>query len=289
MATLLDLKTKINSTQNTGQITKALELVSAARQKKALDFLNNSRSLRTGMRQIMGQVMKDSNILLTSSDHSSLPKLFQEKNTGKVLIVTVMSQRGLCGAINTNLFYEIVKFKKQFTDKTVDFISVNKIAQKYLKNFGEKIIAYYSDIRENPDLGDILPLIEYIKGSFGEYEKIYLAYTNFVKTGVFAPKFTQILPISNDDIASAEETSKTLYSIEPDPYTLLDDLSNLYVDLEVYESILSGQTSEHSARMIAMKKATDNVKTVVKDLTLKYNKERQAKITQAMAEISTNI
>jgi F-type H+-transporting ATPase subunit gamma len=182
---------------------------------------------------------------------------------------------------------EIVKFKNS-QHKDINFISVNKVAQKYLKNFKENIISFYSDIPENPELDNILPLISYVKEQYQNYESIYIAYTEFVKSGVFNPKIVKLLPI--EKIRSSEDPREPReYSIEPDPITLLNSLSNLYIDLEIYESILSNQASEHSARMIAMKKATDNVKEIVNTLTLKLNKERQAKITQAMAEISSNI
>jgi F-type H+-transporting ATPase subunit gamma len=296
MANLLDLKSKINSTKNTGQITKALEMVSAARQRKANEFLNNSRFLRTGVREMMSNVAKamqlDSKSELKAASQQELPAYFQTRETGKILVISVMSQKGLCGSLNANLFFEIVKLKRS-TTKQVDFVSVNKLAQKYLKGFKENIKAYFAAIPENPDLDQVMPLIEYVKENFSEYEEIYLAYSNFVKSGIFKPKLIKLLPI--EEIAapqSSETTEKKAhleYSIEPDPVTVLNALSGLYIDLEIYEAILSSQASEHSARMIAMKKATDNVKTLVESLTLKLNKERQAKITQQMAEISANI
>ncbi len=297
MASLLDLKIKINSTKNTGQITKALEMVSAARQKKAQDFLTNSRFLRTGVRELMtniAEVIKlDTKSELESASQRELPKFFRKTNSDKILIVSVMSKKGLCGSLNSNLFYEILKLKNA-VKKEVDFISVNRLSQKYLRNFKEDIIAFYGEIPENPDLDNISPLINYIKEHFSEYEEIYIAYSDFIKSGVSKPKLLKLLPIDSiPEHVLINDTSERKpyleYSIEPDPITVLDSLSNLYIDLEIYESILSSQSSEHSARMIAMKKATDNVKNMVTSLTLKLNKERQAKITQQMGEISANI
>lgn len=285
MANLLDLKTKINSTKNTGQITKALEMVSAARQRKAQDFLNNSRYLRAGIRELMSSIAKS---LHHDPDvNSDLPKFFKKNNTGKILVVSVMSQKGLCGSLNANLFFEIVKLKRS-TKKQVDFITVNKLAQKYLKSFKGNIRAYFSEIPESPELDSVMPLINYVKENYEEYDEVYLAYSNFIKSGMFKPRLVKLLPI--DEVSATDTHSPHLeYAIEPDPLSVLDALSNLYIDLEIYEAILSAQASEHSARMIAMKKATDNVKTLVDSLTLKLNKERQAKITQQMAEISANI
>jgi F-type H+-transporting ATPase subunit gamma len=298
MANLLDLKTKINSTKNTGQITKALEMVSAARQRKAQDFLNNSRYLRSGVRELIGSVAKamqlDSKSELKAASQHELPRFFQSNDTGKILVVSVMSQRGLCGALNANLFFEIVKLKKG-TQKQVEFITVNKLAQKYMRSFKESIRAFFADIPENPDLDHVMPLIDYVKDHYNEYDEVYVAYSNFVKSGIFKPKIIKLLPI--DEIPTSRPVEETLsenkpyleYTIEPDPVSVLNTLSSLFINLEMYEAILSSQASEHSARMIAMKKATDNVKSLVSSLTLKLNKERQAKITQQMAEISSNI
>jgi F-type H+-transporting ATPase subunit gamma len=297
MANLLDLKVKINSTKNTGQITKALEMVSAARQRKAQDFLNNSRFLRSGVRELIttvaNQMQLDSKSEFDSARQLELPKFFRKQKTGKILIISVMSRKGLCGSLNSSLFFEILNLKK-ISSKHVDFVSVNKLAQKYLRNFKENIIAFFGEIPENPDIEQIAPLIEYIKENFNNYEEIHIAYSDFVKSGVFKPRLIKLLPIDQIpasvlSVETSEEKPYLEFSIEPDPITVLDSLSNLYIDLEIYESILSSQASEHSSRMIAMKKATDNVKTMVNTLTLKLNKERQAKITQQMAEISAEI
>lgn len=287
MANLLDLRNKINSTKNTGQITKALEMVSAARQKKAQDFLQNSRFLRIGIRQMIQEIQ---NIRMSGNDEGAkdMPWFFHNDSSNKVLIVTLMSQRGLCGSMNSNLFFEILRFKKKL-GKEVEYISVNKVAQKYLKNFNEPIISYFTNIKDNPDIDYVLPISNMVKEEYSKYSGVYLAYTNFIKSGVYEPRIVKLLPIeaSTEEIGKKENFKE--YAIEPDPATLLSSLANMYIDFEIYEAILSNQAAEHSARMIAMKKASDNVKEIVKNLTLKMNKERQAKITQAVAEISTNL
>lgn len=287
MANLLDLRNKITSTRNTGQITKALKMVSAARQKKAQDFLGNSRYLRQGIREIIHTVSERINLAEYLKTHQEQLRFFRRPPySKKVLIISVMSQRGLCGSLNTNLFYEILKTKEKFVDQ-VDFITVNRSAQRYLKNFKESIVAFFSDIKENPEIDDIYPIIGYVKANYSQYASVYIAYTNFIKSGVYEPRLMKLIPILTDKSQSSIQTLQ--YTIEPDPISLLETLSNLYIDMEIYEAILSAQASEHNARMIAMKKASDNVKTVVDQLTLIMNKERQAKITQQMAEISANI
>ena len=139
-----------------------------------------------------------------------------------------------------------------------------------------------------PEIEDIYPILEYVKEKYAEYDEIHVAYTSFIKMGVFKSRIFKLLPLYQDDITTSI-SDNAVYTIEPDSLFVLNELSNIYIDLELYEAILSTQVSEHSARIIAMKKASDNVKTLVKELTLKMNKERQAKITQQMAEISSNV
>lgn len=294
MASFYDLKNKINSTKNTGQVTKALQIVAASKQKKTQDNLRNSRYLRDGLKNLIKKISEQiakSNAVT----QSELPQFFaanQESN--KILIVNVMSQRGLCGSLNTKLFYKILKLKKEVESegKTVEFISVNRLAQKFLRSFKENIIAFFGEIGETPDLDQVMPIIDLVKDKSIEYNKVYLAYSKFVRTGVYEPELIQLLPIDLNakSEVSSENTSQTAqYIIEPDPITVLANLSNLYIDLEIYEAVLSNIASENTARMISMKKATDNIKTIVDNLTLKLNKERQAKITQQVAEISANL
>lgn len=297
MATFLEIRSRITSTKNTGQITKALQLVSAARQKKAELTLNNSRFIRNGISEIMQYINDD---FLSSQQIEELPNLLiNNKNSKKDLIVNIMSKRGLCGNINSVLYQKIINLKKVLNSE-VEFITVNKIAQKYTKNFHNKIISFYNEIPENPKLDDVIPLVEQVKEIFPLYRSIYLSYTDFYKTGFFAPKVFKLLPLDLTNLNTKEEKSKFKssinkteynlnFSIEPDPITLLNELSNLYIDLEIYEAVLSSQASEHSSRMIAMKKATDNVNKRISELTLSLNKQRQAKITKEVAEISSNL
>ncbi len=298
MASFYDLKNKINSTKNTGQVTKALQIVAASKQKKTQDNLKNSRFLRDGLKELIAnisnQIVNSKAITLTE-----LPLFFRTNvNSNKVLIINVMSQRGLCGSLNTKLFYKILKLKKEIENegKTVDFISVNRLAQKFLKSFKENIIAFFGEIKETPDLDEVMPIIDLVKDKFNEYNKVYLAYSKFVKTGFYEPELIQLLPIDLNTVnenhtlnSNFVNGSGAQYIIEPDPFTVLENLSNLYIDLEIYEAVLSNIASENTARMISMKKATDNIKTIVDNLTLKLNKERQAKITQQVAEISANL
>jgi F-type H+-transporting ATPase subunit gamma len=283
---LLNIKNKIQSTKNTGQITKALELVSASKQKKSNDFLNNSRYLRVGIRDLINKLRHEIDALVKSDSPEIIPEYFKHHNSDKVLILNTMSQRGLCGSINTNLFFKLAKFTQNL-GKKAEFISINKTSQRYLKNFKEDILMYFNSIKDNPSVDDILPIIDFVKENYHKYDSVYLSFVDFIKPGVFEPKISKLLPIEPEE--QSEKTVDLIYKIEPNPLEVLSSISNLYIDLEIYEAVLSTQVSEHSARVAAMKKASDNAKEMTDDLTLTLNKARQAKITAQMSEISVNL
>ncbi|MFW5720391.1 MAG: ATP synthase F1 subunit gamma [Candidatus Dojkabacteria bacterium] len=291
MAHALDLKNRRRSTVNTGQITKALEMVSAARQKKAQEFLDNSRYLRIGICDLIHQISLDAIHLADQASRDTELRFFSRPESNRMLVITIMSQRGLCGSLNTGLFYHIAKLKRLHQDKEFEFISINKSAQRYLKNFNARIISCFDNIKENPDINDLYAIIAYVKDRAHEYDTVFLAYSDFIKSGVFEPRVTQLLPI-RPQVPASDETSepeKLAYTIEPDPVRVLASLANLYIDLALYEAALSSQAAEHSARMIAMKKASDNAHEMVQKLTLEMNKARQATITRQMAEIAASV
>lgn len=289
MSGLYDLKNKINSIKSTGQVTKALQIVAASKQKKTQNNLKNSRFIRNGLKEMIGKIQKD---LAKSVTEQDLPIFFRPNpDSNKILIINVMSQKGLCGGLNSKLFYKILILKNKIENegKFVEFISVNRIAQKFLRNFNQNVIAFFEEIGETPTLDDIRPLINLVKGNYYKYNKVYIAYSEFVKTGIYNSTVEQLLPIKVGSKFASDKPFSAQYLIEPDPLTVLDKIANLYVDFEIYEAILSSIASENTARMISMKKATDNINTLVHDLTLKLNKKRQAKITQQVAEISASL
>jgi F-type H+-transporting ATPase subunit gamma len=294
MSSFYELKNRINTVKNTGQVTKALQIVAAAKQRKSQNNLNNSRYVRNALQKIITQIRKE---LGHAIEKNNLPQFFiPNLESNRILMVTVMSKRGLCGPLNSKLFYKILLNKSELEKKGYDvhFISVNKMAQKFLHNFNENIIAFFSDISENPSLDDVRPIINLVKEVYPKYRAVFLCYSDFVKSGVYEQKITQLLPIdiTEGDNENPNNNLHLLYSqyiLEPDPVYVLDEMSNLYVDLEIYEAILSSIASENTARMISMSKATDNIQKLVYQLTLKLNKERQARITKQVAEISSNL
>lgn len=293
MSALLNIQNKIRATKNTGQLTKALEMISVTKQKKARDYLIFNSALRDGIRKIISQLYFQEK--LNNLDNEILPKYFRKntESSKKHLVLLIMSQRGLCGSINTQLIQKLINYKEHILSENknikFDIITVNKYAQKISKSLNYNIIAYFDNIKDLPSIEETLPISDLIKKLYDEYETIHIAYTQFVKPGQTTPVVRPILPINVSTGWKENDLSSTPYVIEPNPITVLEEITRLYIDLEIYYAILTSQASEHTSRMIAMKKASDNAKNLVKNLTLLYNKERQAKITKQTIEITSSI
>lgn len=293
MSTLLNIQNKIRATKNTGQLTKALEMISVTKQKKAREYLIFNSAIRDGIRKIINQLYFQEK--LNNLDNEILPKYFRKntESSKKHLILLIMSQRGLCGSINTLLIQKLINYKENILSKNknikFDIITVNKYAQKISRSLNYNIVAYFDNINDLPSIEDTLPISDLVKKLYDEYETIHIAYTQFVKPGQTTPVVRPILPINVSTGWEENYLSSTPYIIEPNPITVLEEIARLYIDLEIYYAILTSQASEHTSRMIAMKKASDNAKNLVKTLTLLYNKERQAKITKQTIEITSSI
>lgn len=288
-----ELKNKINSITNTGKVTKALELIAATKQRKNQIYLKNSRYARNALKQNLDNLYQDIKKVVHDDE---LPMFFKRNYESKnILVICVMSKRGLCGGLNSKLFYSILKLKDSLAkdDINMDFISINKMAQVYLSSFNENIIAYFENISEHPNYDEVLPLIKLVLDKYKNkiYREIYIAYSEFIKTGEYLPNINKLLPIHVEETSKINENNKSLQTllIEPKPLEVLTELAELYIQFEIFEAILSGITSENTARMLSMKKATDNITSLKKQLTLKMNKLRQAKITQQSAEVIAGI
>lgn len=288
--TLYDLKRKINSIKSTGQVTKALQIIAATKQKRIQKKLVNSRYMLNALRNNLIKIQRD---LENSVSIDELPIFFKSNGVSRALIITVMSQKGLCGGLNSKLFYKVMRLKSELKKKKikVDFISINKMAQKYLSNSNQNIKAYFDHIPEIPTYDDIVPIIDLIKDLYNnkQYGWIYLSYSNFIKTGIYEAKITQLLPLNlsgHKNTITSQHYNHNVYLIEPSPLETLKVICDLYIELEIFEAILSSSASENTARMLSMKKATDNIKNLTEKFTLELNKIRQAKVTQQACEIT---
>ena len=292
MANLRDIRRRIKSVKSTSQITKAMELVAAAKMKKAQDQALAGRDYADKLNKVLVN-LKD------NTDEESHPLLGQREGS-KELMLVISTQRGLCGGLNTNL---LKKVRTQATEET-EYVTVGKKLRQSIAKSGGKIVTDW-EVEDPVPFNDAKPIAKFLTEQFlsGEYDKISVAFNNFVSTLTQTPHVSQLLPIQADALAEKQdyegvgkgeiaETDDAAalnmdYEFEPSAEGVLDKLLPLYVNFQIYQMLVEARASEHSARMVAMKAATDNANKMVKELTLEYNKARQAAITAELLEITT--
>lgn len=282
-----DIRRRIKSVKNTSQITKAMQMVAAAKMRKAQNAAVAGRAYADQLRKVFAS--------LADKQEEGAHPLLEQREVKKELVVVISTDKGLCGALNTNLFREVAKFDPE---KTV-FVVIGKKAMQYLARSNRKVIAEFM-LKENFSFLEAKQASKFCMDKFieGEVDRVTVAFTDFVNTLTQTPRTRVVLPITNfevsDVLSSADkqiaapvEAGSTEYLFEPNAHEVLNAVLPHYVHFQVFQMVLDSRASEHSARMVAMKNATDNAKQLIKDLTLEYNKIRQASITTEILEIST--
>jgi F-type H+-transporting ATPase subunit gamma len=290
MASGREIKTKIKSTQNMRKVTRALEMVSAAKIRRAQDMMKASRPYARAMRKVIAHVAQ------ASTDFSH-PFLSQRENVARVGYIVISTDRGLCGGLNSNLFRRllpaIAEWQKQGVE--VDVVAVGQKAISFFRRIkGVNLIGSVSHLGEKPKLEQLIGVIKVMMDVYTSngLDRVFLAYNDFVNTMTQKPSIDALLPLpavaaemENADGAKLEQKNDWDYIYEPDAQTVLEHVLARYVESLVYQSVLENLASEHAARMVAMKSASDNANKVIDELTLIYNKARQAAITQEISEI----
>ncbi len=279
-----DIRRRIKSVRNTSQITKAMQMIAAAKMRKAQQRALDARPYA----QMLNRVLVSLNKHTEDESHP----LLQERPVHHTLVVLVGTDKGLCGGLNTNLFREV----QQFDPATTNFVATGRKAVDFLARTKRPLLADFP-MRDTPDYAEVKPVVQFIIDRFlsGEADKVVVLYTDFINTLTQVPSAHELLPItafrmggkSVDEEDSSEEEAMSAFKYEPSPEAVLGALLPFYVGNELYAMILNARASEQSARMVAMKNATDNANSLIKDLTLEYNKIRQAAITTEILEIST--
>lgn len=284
MASLRDIRRRIKSVKNTSQITKAMEMVAASKMRKAQQAALNGRPYALELNRVL--------ISLRDRVDSSLHPLLAPREEGRELVILLSTDKGLCGALNANLFREVIKKDKDRTD----FISIGRKGTQFLARAGFKMIADFP-LRDHPTFLETkkvssMAMDRYLKG---EVNRVSVFFPRFVNTLTQVASVLTLLPITSlaemglvpDEPAPDEAADQSELLIEPNASEVLDSMLPFYVHYELFQVLLGTRASEHSARMVAMKNATDNAKQLIKDLDLEYNKARQAAITKEILEIST--
>ncbi len=291
MANLRDIRRRIKSVKNTAQITRAMQLVAAAKMKKAQDQALAGREYAAHLTQVLFDIRSN----FTEESHP----LLEHRPGNRELVLVISTDKGLCGPLNTNL----AKVIRAETSPDAHFVTVGRKLRVMCEKLGKKVIADFT-VKDPVPFSQTRPIAKFITQQFldGNYDKVSVAFTNFVNTLRQEPEVVTLLPIQGhrkgeeqafESIGngfSVEEHIKDAfrdYTFEPDVNEVLKAILPLYVNYEVFQAHVESRASEHSARMVAMKSATDNAKKFIKELTLEYNKLRQGAITAELLEITT--
>lgn len=273
-----EIRRRIRSVKNIGQITKAMELVSAAKMRRAQGQALASRPYS----QISSQLLKNLVSKIGAIDHP-LAGHPQDGNFKK-LIILVTSDRGLAGALNTNVINAAVKLAKSEGQENVDFVTVGKKGADMIRRMKFNIVAAFGSKDRNISIFDAKSMAGIGISDFlsKKYDKVYIVYTNFISTLTQKANVIQLLPLASAPEDNADEE----YLFEPSAPLILDRLINRTIEFTVYQTLVEAAASEHSARMVAMRNANQAASDLIDDLQLFYNQARQAGITKELAEIS---
>ncbi|WP_018871607.1 F0F1 ATP synthase subunit gamma [Thioalkalivibrio sp. ALJ16] len=279
MAGTKEIRTQIKSIQNTQKITKAMEMVAASKMRKAQDRMEESRPYAQKIHDVIGHVA------MANAEYRH--PFMVEREVKRVALIIVSTDRGLCGGLNTNLFKKAVGEMRRYRDEgiEVDLCVVGNKALQFFKRLGGNIVAEAKDLGDRPHINDLIGSIKVVLDNFrdGKVDRVVLLENKFVNTMTQQPEATQLLPTAPSKDESLKHHWDYIY--EPDTHPVMDTLLERYVESLIYQAVVENVACEMAARMVAMKSASDNAGTMIKDLQLVYNKARQASITQEISEI----
>jgi F-type H+-transporting ATPase subunit gamma len=284
MAGTKEIRTKIKSVQNTRKITKAMEMVAASKMRRAQERMRNARPYSEKVRNIAANLGK--------ANPEYRPAYLVEREVKNAGVIVVTTDKGLCGGLNTNVLRALTNTMKDLDAQGVA-LSCTPIGMKgfqFLNRIKAKIVSHVTQMGDTPHLEKLIGAIKVQLDAYenGEVDAVYLAYTKFINTMKQEPVVEKLLPLSSDRLEqTAEEASEYGwdYLYEPDAQSVVDELLKRYVEALIYQAVAENMASEQSARMVAMKAASDNAKNVIGELQLVYNKTRQAAITKELSEI----
>ena len=275
-----EIKTKIKSVQNTRKVTRALEMVSASKIRKAQDKMKASRPYARLMKQVVGHIAH------ANSDYVH-PFMAERADVKRVGYIIVSTDRGLCGGLNSQLFRRILADIRQWQGKgvEVDVVCIGQKATAFFRRLRVDMLGSVTHLGETPQLAQLIGVTKTMTDRYvdGRLDRVVLCFNDFINTMSQKPTLQPLLPLEASESLEARHDWDYLY--EPDAPTVLDHVLTRYVESLVYQAVLENLASEHAARMVAMKAASDNATKLIGTLNLVYNKARQAAITQEISEI----
>jgi F-type H+-transporting ATPase subunit gamma len=281
MASGKEIRTQIKSVQNTRKITKAMEMVAASKMRKAQERMRSARPYAEKIRRLAANLSQAN---ATDYKHPFLARKAENKRIGLILVTT---DKGLCGGLNTNIQRVALTAMKEW-DASGGSIQACCIGNKglgFMQRMGAKVVSHVVQLGDTPHLENLIGPVKVMLDAFqnGELDSVHIAYTRFVNTMKQEPVLDQLLPLTGEQLGTPDASWDYLY--EPDPQVVIDELLLRYIEALVYQAVAENMASEQSARMVAMKAASDNAKNVIGELQLVYNKTRQAAITKELSEI----
>src|SRR5687768_7444956 len=275
-----EIKTKIKSVQNTRKVTRALEMVSASKIRKAQERMKQSRPYARLMRQVIGHVAK-------ANSEFTHPFLAARPDVKRVGYIVVSTDRGLAGGLNSSLFRKILGEMREWQAKGVeiDVVTVGTKATVFFRRLKVNLLGSVTHLGDRPELAKLVGVVKVMldRYSEGESDRVFLVYNEFINTMSQKARTDQLLPLVAAETFESKHDWDYLY--EPDAQTVLTHVLKRYLESLVYQALLENVASEHAARMVAMKSASDNATKLIGTLNLVYNKARQAAITQEISEI----
>lgn len=280
MANLKEVKERITSVVSTQQITKAMKMVSAAKLRRAQDKIVQMRPYSQKLTQILNNVS-------AASDGAADIVFAEKREVRNVLIIPVTSDKGLCGAFNSNIIKAVnLAVAGQFADKDITILPIGKKAFEAFKKRDFKLVSDYSQLFQDLTFDNVRNAAEFAMNAFiaGEYDQVVLVFNEFKNVATQEVVVEQFLPMAKEDSAE-EKTADTDYLLEPSRKYIIEELVPTSLKIQFYKAVLESNASEHGARMTAMDKATENAGELLKELRLMYNRTRQAAITNEILEI----
>ena len=281
MAAGKEIRGKIKSVENTKKITKAMEMVAASKMRKAQDRMRAARPYAEKVRQITGNLSKA---------NPEYTHAFMKPNDAKTAgFVVVTTDKGLCGGMNTNVLRTVTSKSRELeaAGNRIEAVAIGNKGLGFLNRIGVKIVASAIQTGDTPHLEKLIGPVKVMLEEFqaGKLDAVYLCYTKFINTMKQEPVVEQLLPLTADKMVADKSAHSWDYIYEPDAQSIIDELLERYVEALVYQAVAENLASEQSARMVAMKAASDNAGSVIGELKLIYNKTRQAAITKELSEI----
>jgi len=280
VASTREIKRRIRSVRNISQITRAMEMVSAAKMRKAQQRVLASRPYAERLQAVIADL---ASLKLDGSDDSAFP-LLEQREVKRSAVILVTPDKGLTGSMNANLIRRASRYILSEANVPVEVIAAGKKGRDFMVRTRQDVVAEFTALGDNVSFNDIRPIVEVALTDFnsGKVDAVFVIFPRYVNTLTQTPEVRQILPIAKPE----GEGEYTDYIFEPSPEIVLNELLPRFVEVQVYQAILESIASEHSARMVAMRNASQNAKDLAADLSLTLNKARQAQITSEVSEIS---